>query len=136
MKKIFFLLLVSLFCLKGFAQIEKLDSTYIYIDKDLVVLGINSNTTDEQLLDIRTRLLKYSTIRFTEFDVIREQTNEKDKKGKIQFISMEVDCRDGYVGKISHSFEKGDTSTWGFYRNYEKNSYKRAFYIGQLLKGK
>ncbi|MCH3924840.1 MAG: hypothetical protein LKE30_07990 [Bacteroidales bacterium] len=94
--------------------------------KDYVVVGINAKTTDKQLLEIRKNILKYTSIRFTNFDVIR------GKNGDIYFLSMAVDCRDGYKGDISHSFEKGDTTYYGFVRDYSLNTYKRAFYIGDL----
>jgi hypothetical protein len=96
------------------------------------MVGVNAKTTDDELLEIRTKLLKFTTIRFTEFDVIRANPTNKKEEGDIQFISMEVDCRDGYSGKISHSFEQGDTSTFGFYRDYSKNTYNKAFFIGNL----
>src|SRR5574344_379784 len=96
------------------------------LTKDYVVVGINAKTTDKQLLEIRKNILKYTSIRFTNFDVIR------GKNGDIYFLSMAVDCRDGYKGDISHSFEKGDTTYYGFVRDYSLNTYKRAFYIGDL----
>lgn len=96
------------------------------LTKDYVVVGISAKTTDKQLLEIRKNILKYTTIRFTNFDVIR------GKNGDIYFLSMEVDCRDGYKGNISHAFEKGDTTYYGFIRDYSLNTYKRAFYIGDL----
>lgn len=139
-----FILLTALLCFSigAMAQEEKIKDNPAYITKDLVVVGITAKTTDAQLLDIRTRLLKYSTIRFTNFDVIRAKVYKKTffglfkKKveGDIQFVSMEVDCRDGFNGKISHSFENGDSDTWGFYRDYEKNSFKKSFFIGNLTK--
>ncbi len=97
-----------------------------YISKDYVVVGVSANTTDKQLLDIRKNILKYSSIRFTNFDVIRGED------GKIYFLSMEIDCRDGYHASISHSFEKGDKSVHGFIRDYSRNNYKRPFYYGDL----
>ncbi len=97
-----------------------------YIGKDYVVVGVSANTSDKQLLEIRKNILKYSTVRFTNFDVIR------GKDGKIQFLSMEIDCRDGYRASISHSFEKGDKSIHGFIRDYTRNNYDRAFYYGDL----
>ncbi len=131
-----FLLFISL---TGYAQLEKIEDSPYYIDKDLVVVGITANTTDKELLEIRTQLLKFTSIRFTNFDVIREKKGRKFERfwfrkqyGKIQFVSMEVDARDGFSGKISHSFEPGDKSTQGFYRDYEKNTYNKAFFIGDL----
>ncbi len=97
-----------------------------YIGKDYVVVGVSCDTSDKELLEIRKNILKYSSIRFTEFDVIRS------KSGKIQFISMEIDCRDGYKASISHSFEKGDKSVHGFIRDYTRTNYDRAFYYGDL----
>ncbi len=109
------------------AKAQKGDSPYpFYIGKDYVVVGVSANTTDKELLEIRKNILKYSTIRFTNFDVIRGDD------GKIFFLSMDVDCRDGYRASISHSFEKGDTSVHGFIRDYSRNNYKRAFYYGDL----
>lgn len=132
MKKIFLLLLFAFSAIASFAQVEKLKDSPIYIEGDLVVVGVNAKTTDAQLLEIRTKLLKYTSIRFTNFDVIRTTPKNKKEVGDIQFISMEVDCRDGFNGKISHSFEPGDNSTYGFYRDYTKNSYKLSFFIGNL----
>jgi len=114
------------------AQVENLKGDPIYIDDTLVVIGVSAKTTDSELLEIRTKLLKFTTIRFIEFDVIREPSQKRDQEGDIQFVSLEVDCRDGYIGRISHSFEKGDNSIQGFYRNYSKNTYNRAFFIGKL----
>lgn len=132
MKK--FILLLGLISLSfvSFSQTELLKDSPIYIEGDVVMVGVNAKTTDDELLEIRTRLLKFTTIRFTEFDVIRAKPENKKEEGDIQFISMEVDCRDGYSGKISHSFEQGDTSTFGFYRDYSKNTYNKAFFIGNL----
>lgn len=132
MKKIFFLLVFSILSIIAYSQVEKLQNSPIFIDDTLVVIGINSKTSDKELLEIRTKLLKFSTIRFIEFDVIREPSSKKNEQGDIQFLSLEVDCRDGYIGKISHSFEKGDNSIQGFYRDYSKNTYRRAFFIGKL----
>ena len=132
MKKIFFLIVFSFFSMIAYSQVEKLQNSPIFINDTLVVVGINSKTTDKELLEIRTKLLKFSTIRFIEFDVIREPSSKKNEEGDIQFISLEVDCRDGYIGKISHSFEKGDNSIQGFYRDCSKNNYRRAFFIGTL----
>lgn len=132
MKK--FILLLGLISLSfvSFSQVEILKDSPIYIEGDVVMVGVNAKTTDKELLEIRTKLLKFTTIRFTEFDVIRAKPENKKEEGDIQFISMEVDCRDGYSGKISHSFEQGDTSTFGFYRDYSKNTYNKAFFIGNL----
>ena len=98
-----------------------------YFSKDYVVVAISSKTTDDELLQIRKNILKYSSIRFTNFDVIRA------KDGSIYFLSMEVDCRDSYSGKISHAFEPGDTSYYGFVRDYSLNTYKKPYFIGNLL---
>lgn len=132
MKK--FILLLGLISLSfvSFSQTDILKDSPIYIEGDVVMVGVNAKTTDDELLEIRTKLLKFTTIRFTEFDVIRANPTNKKEEGDIQFISMEVDCRDGYSGKISHSFEQGDTSTFGFYRDYSKNTYNKAFFIGNL----
>ena len=132
MKK--FILLLGLISLSfvSFSQVEILKDSPIYIEGDVVMVGVNAKTTDKELLEIRTKLLKFTTIRFTEFDVIRAKPENKKEEGDIQFISMEVDCRDGYSVKISHSFEQGDTSTFGFYRDYSKNTYNKAFFIGNL----
>ena len=132
MKKLFFLIVFSLIMGMAMAQVETLKGDPIYIDDTLVVIGVSAKTTDTELLEIRTKLLKFTTIRFIEFDVIREPSSKRDEEGDIQFISLEVDCRDGYIGRISHSFEKGDNSIQGFYRNYSKNTYSRAFFIGKL----
>jgi len=132
MKKIILLLGFISLSLVSFSQVEKINNTPIYIDDTLIVVGVRANTSDKELMEIRTKLLKYSTIRFIEFDVIREPSSKQDVEGDIQFLSLEIDCRDGYIGRISHSFEKGDNSIQGFYRNYSKNTYSRAFFIGQL----
>jgi hypothetical protein len=114
-------------CLFGaMAQHEDNSPFPFYIGKDYVVVGVSCDTSDKELLEIRKNILKYSSIRFTEFDVIRS------KSGKIQFISMEIDCRDGYKASISHSFEKGDKSVHGFIRDYTRTNYDRAFYYGDL----
>lgn len=132
MKK--FILLLGLISLSfvSFSQVEILKDSPIYINGDVVMIGVNAKTTDKELLEIRTKLLKYTNIRFTEFDVIRATPTCKKEEGDIQFISMEVDCRDGFSGKISHSFESGDKSTFGFYRDYSMNTYNKAFFIGNL----
>lgn len=132
MKRLFLLLLFVFSTIASFAQVEKLKDSPIFIEENLVVVGVSAKTTDAQLLEIRTKLLKYTSIRFTNFDVIRTTPKNKKEVGDIQFISMEVDCRDGFSGKISHSFEPGDTSVQGFYRDYTKNSYKLSFFIGDL----
>lgn len=139
MKKILLFIFTFFYSIIGFSQTEKLSNSPIYIDKELVVVGVSSKTTDKELLEIRTKLLKLTSIRFTNFDVIRVVKGRKFKNfwfrkqhGEIQFISMEVDSRDGFKGKISHSFEPGDKSIQGFYRDYEKNSYNKSFFIGDL----
>ena len=118
------LLLMNVFAL--FAQEESKSLYPFYIGKDYVVVGVSADTSDKELLEIRKNILKYSSIRFTEFDVIRS------KSGKIQFLSMRVDCRDGYNAYISHSFEDGDKSVHGFIRDYTRTNYDRAFYYGDL----
>ena len=118
------LLLMNVFAL--FAQGESKSLYPFYIGKDYVVVGVSADTSDKELLEIRKNILKYSSIRFTEFDVIRS------KSGKIQFLSIRVDCRDGYNAYISHSFEDGDKSVHGFIRDYTRTNYDRAFYYGDL----
>lgn len=118
------LLLLIVFAIK--AQSRGKSPFPYYIGKDYVVVGVSSSTTDKELLEIRKNILKYSSIRFTNFDVIRA------KSGEIQFLSMEIDCRDGYKASISHSFEKGDESVFGFIRDYTRTNYDRAFYYGDL----
>lgn len=93
---------------------------------DYAVVAVNAHTTDAELLRIRKEILKYSSIRFTNFDVIRSNN------GDIYFLSMAVDCRDGYKGSISHAFEPGDTTYYGFVRDFSLNSYKRPFFMGNL----
>ena len=117
-------LLLSVLAIK--AQSESNSPFPYYIGKDYVVVGVSSSTSDKELLEIRKNILKYSSIRFTNFDVIRA------KSGEIQFLSMEIDCRDGYKASISHSFEKGDKSVFGFIRDYTRTNYDRAFYDGDL----
>lgn len=136
MRKIFLITLTVLLCGQLYAQVGGgKDSTNLkdkvwypsLFTKDYVVVAINAHTTDEELLKIRKDILKYSSIRFTNFDVIRSSN------GDIYFLSMAVDCRDGYKGNISHAFEPGDTTYYGFVRDYSLNTYKRPFYIGNLL---
>ncbi len=137
MRKIVLMISVLLLCVQLYAQGYKSDledSTKnvkpwypSLFSKDYVVVAINAHTTDEELLKIRKDILKYSSIRFTNFDVIRSSN------GDIYFLSMAVDCRDGYKGNISHAFEPGDTTYYGFVRDYSLNTYKRPFYIGNLL---
>ncbi|MBR5254534.1 MAG: hypothetical protein IKV46_05790 [Bacteroidales bacterium] len=110
----------------SFAQSEVKSLYPYYISKDYVVVGVSAKTSDKELLDIRKNILKYSSIRFNEFDVIRGEN------GDIYFLSMKIDCRDGYSAYISHSFEKGDTTVHGFVRDYTKTHFNRAFYYGDL----
>ena len=110
----------------SFAQGEGKSLYPFYIGKDYVVVGVSAKTTDKELLEIRKNILKYSSIRFNEFDVIRGEN------GDIYFLSIKVDCRDGYSAYISHSFEKGDTTVHGFVRDYTKTHFNRAFYYGDL----
>lgn len=131
MKKLFLLFVCAVFSSGLFAQqestLEEEIVCYPYMfTKEYAVVGINAKTTDKELLAIRKDILKYSSIRFTNFDVIR------GKDGDIYFLSMEVDCRDGHSGKISHAFEPGDKSCYGFIRDYTKEPDKIAFYIGDL----
>lgn len=125
-KKIALLFGMLLFVCLAKAQTAGKEPFPYYIGKDYVVVGVSANTSDKELLDIRKNILKYSSVRFTNFDVIR------GKDGKIQFLSMEIDCRDGYKASISHSFEKGDKSVHGFIRDYTRTNYDRAFYYGDL----
>ncbi|MBR1774707.1 MAG: hypothetical protein IJ759_04185 [Bacteroidales bacterium] len=126
MKKSILTAVFTLFGIIAFAQ-EPKQWAPAYFSKDYVVVAINAHTTDSELLQIRKNILKYSMIRFTNFDVIRSDD------GSIYFLSMEVDCRDGYSGKISHAFEPGDTTYYGFVRDYSLNTYKKPFFIGNLL---
>lgn len=129
MKQLSIFVLGVLFSLFVYAQDsnETDNVCYPYIfTKDYAVVGINAKTTDKELLNIRRDILKYTSIRFTNFDVIR------GKNGDIYFLSMEVDCRDGYKGAISHAFEPGDTTYYGFIRDFTKEPNKIAFYIGNL----
>jgi hypothetical protein len=135
MKKSILLLGCLFLSIITFSQVEKVKDSPIYVDKDLVVVGINAKTTDKELLDIRKKILRYTSIRFTEFDVIRTKPKRKKEEGDIRFISMEVDCRDGFNGKISHSFEEGDTDIYGFYRDYS-STHRVAFFIGNLTQEK
>lgn len=98
----------------------------VSIDSTKVVVTVTAKTTDEELFKIRKDLLRFTIIRFVNFDVIRGEN------GDIYFLSMHVDCRDGYNGNISHSFEEGDESVWGFYRHYKKRPYQLPFFIGNL----
>lgn len=126
MKKIGLIISLFLFGFSLYAQQPK--SWYpTYFSKDYVVVAVNAHTTDAELLKIRKDILKYSLIRFTNFDVIRAND------GTIYFLSMEVDCRDGYSGKISHAFEPGDTTYYGFVRDFSLNTYKKPFFMGDLL---
>ena len=126
MRKLLLTVLFTLLASGLFAQGEK--SWYpAYFSKDYVVVAVNAHTTDEELLQIRKNIQKYSMIRFTNFDVIRAAA------GSIYFLSMEVDCRAGYSGKISHAFEPGDMTYYGFVRDYSLNTYKKPFFIGNLL---
>jgi hypothetical protein len=126
MKKTIFMLMLLAISFALSAQ-EKKSWAPFYFSKDYVVVAVCANTTDEELLSIRKNILKYSSIRFTNFDVIRSGD------GSIYFLSMEVDCRDGYSGKISHAFEPGDTTYYGFVRDFSLNTYKKPFFIGNLL---
>ncbi|MBR1626808.1 MAG: hypothetical protein IJ681_06660 [Bacteroidales bacterium] len=126
MKKSAFVIVLSLLAITLSAQ-EPKEWAPAYFSKDYVVVAVNAHTTDSELLQIRKNILKYSMIRFTNFDVIRADD------GSIYFLSMEVDCRDGYNGKISHAFEPGDTTYYGFVRDYSLNTYKKPFFIGNLL---
>lgn len=129
MKQLFIFAIGLLFSAFVYAQdnVETENVCYPYIfTKDYAVVGINAKTTDKELFDIRRDILKYTSIRFTNFDVIR------GKNGDIYFLSMEVDCRDGYKGAISHAFEPGDTAYYGFIRDFTKEPNKIAFYIGDL----
>jgi hypothetical protein len=125
-KRIFTLILLTISFVCSFAQKEQKSPYPYYIGKDYVVVGVSAKTTDKELLEIRQNILKYSSIRFNEFDVIRGED------GNIYFLSMKIDCRDGYSAYISHSFEKGDTSVHGFIRDYTKTKFNRAFYYGDL----
>lgn len=122
MKRLFFLFFLTLPLLLS-AQ-KKYPP--VSIDSTKVVITVTAKTTDEELFKIRKDLLRFTIIRFVNFDVIR------GKDGDIYFLSMHVDCRDGYNGNISHSFEKGDESVWGFCRYYKKRPYQRPFFIGDL----
>ncbi|MBR1768885.1 MAG: hypothetical protein IJ748_00310 [Bacteroidales bacterium] len=129
MKKILLAIIGVFFTLNLFSQTENDSSMVCYpyiFTKDYAVVGINAKTTDKELLEIRKNILKYTSIRFTNFDVIR------GKDGDIYFLSMEVDCRDGYSGKISHAFEPGDGDYYGFIRDFTKEPDKIAFYMGNL----
>ncbi|MEE0889848.1 MAG: hypothetical protein U0L22_06330 [Bacteroidales bacterium] len=127
MKKRFVVLVVLMMSfVLSFAQNNNKDLYPFYIGKDYVVVGVSAKTTDKELLEIRKNILKYSSIRFNEFDVIRGEN------GDIYFLSIKVDCRDGYSAYISHSFEKGDTTIHGFIRDYTKTHFNRAFYYGDL----
>ena len=125
-RKFFALVLLTISCIYSFAQKEQQSPYPFYIGKDYVVVGVSAKTTDKELLEIRKNILKYSSVRFNEFDVIRGDD------GNIFFLSMKIDCRDGYSAYISHSFEKGDTSVRGFIRDYTKTNFNRAFYYGDL----
>ncbi|MBP3254649.1 MAG: hypothetical protein J6M30_09110 [Bacteroidales bacterium] len=125
MKKVFAIMMLCLFGINLYSQQSK--AWYpAYFSKDYAVVAVNAHTTDEELLKIRKDILKYTSIRFTNFDVIRSAN------GDIYFLSMEVDCRDGYSGKISHAFEPGDTTYYGFVRDFSLNTYKKPFFIGNL----
>ena len=126
MKKLYLFILSAIIGLNIHAQNPSLWYP-AYFSKDYIVVAVNSKTTDSELLQIRKDILKYTSVRFTNFDVIRA------KDGSIYFLSMEVDCRDGYNGKISHAFEPGDTSYYGFIRDFSLNTYKKPFFMGDLL---
>ncbi|MBQ9254139.1 MAG: hypothetical protein IJ180_05115 [Bacteroidales bacterium] len=124
---LFTVVILSCICVKAQTNTETENICYPYMfSKDYAVVGVCAKTTDEELLNIRKDILKYTSIRFTNFDVIR------GKDGDIYFLSMAVDCRDGYKGDISHAFEPGDTTYYGFIRDYTKQPNKVAFYMGNL----
>lgn len=128
MKKIIvFLTSIAFFYCPNLIAQDSSNICYPYIfTKDYAVVGVCAKTTDKELLEIRKNILKYTSIRFTNFDVIRGED------GDIYFLSMEVDCRDGHKGAISHAFEAGDTTYYGFIRDYTKEPNKISFYIGDL----
>jgi hypothetical protein len=103
--------------------IEKKEGTN---DVAYVQVCITAKTSDAQLLEIRKKIIQHTKIRFTNFDVIR------GSNGDIYFLSMAIDCRDGYSGEFSHSFEPGDTSVQGFFRHYFKNTYNQPFVFGNI----
>ncbi|MDR0789869.1 MAG: hypothetical protein LBO06_03630 [Bacteroidales bacterium] len=134
MKKIIGLIVV-IFCFWGCSTtLQKTsDLSPITIDKKagtnevaFVSVCVTAKTSDEQLLEIRKKIIQHTKIRFTNFDVIR------GSNGDIYFLSMAIDCRDGYSGEFSHSFEPGDTSVQGFYRHYYKNTYNKPFVFGDI----
>ena len=83
MKKRFVVLVVLMMSFVfSFAQSNNKDLFPFYIGKDYVVVGVSAKTTDKELLEIRKNILKYSTIRFNEFDVVRGEN------GDIYFLSI------------------------------------------------
>ncbi|MDO5760757.1 MAG: hypothetical protein Q4Q06_07010, partial [Bacteroidota bacterium] len=73
MKKIYILLLtfICAVVVDLHAQNSEQEVCYPYIfTKEYAVVGISAKTTDKELLEIRKNILKYTSIRFTNFDVI------------------------------------------------------------------
>ncbi|MDR1846678.1 MAG: hypothetical protein LBR17_00985 [Bacteroidales bacterium] len=134
MKKVL-VLIASVLCFCGCSSTmqKTTDPSCITIEKkagtnevDYVAVCVTAKTTDQQLLEIRKKIIQHTKIRFTNFDVIR------GNNGDIYFLSMAIDCRDGYSGEFSHSFEPGDTSVQGFVRYYRKNTYNKPFVFGDI----
>ena len=96
-------------------EISKNNSSLLLINKDVVVMSINKNTTKEQINDYQTQLKEANII-------LNINKIEFGLDNKIKFLSISVDCNDGFKGSVNQTLNGNEKI--GFYRIYEKKAPK------------
>ena len=95
------------------------------LDKDVAYLKITQNTTATELKQIAAEFKNQKNI------VIDYSESEFNRDGKINLLSLKVDCNDGFSGttKISNLLLK--MHKCGFLRDYRSKT-KIPFSIGKM----
>lgn len=86
------------------------DKTGLKIDKHIISLSIDKNTSIEQLNAYKAALLKRNIN-------LSVEKIDFDEKQKIKYIKIAVDCNDGFKGTSGETLMNENTNI-GFYRIY------------------
>lgn len=87
-------------------------NTGLLVDSTKVTLSIDKNTTNDEINSFQTRLKELN------IDLNIDKI-EFGSDNKIKFLSISVDCNDGFKGSVNQTL--GDNDKIGFYRVYDKN---------------
>ena len=95
------------------------------LDKDVAYLKITQNTTATELKQIAAQFKNQKNI------VVDYSYSKFKSDGKINFLSLKVDCNDGFSGTTKNSNLLLKMNKYGFYRDYRSKT-KIPFSIGRM----